>query len=371
MVDYTVLQSAMEEARLDALIATDPFNVTYLTGCLDPASWMRDAQDMSRMLTAISFPDRSFVIGGQPRHGFPGEAYFCEMVPQKRIEMLAQQLAARGLQRHRLGIDMDYAPVSLLDQLRVLLPEARFVSADNLLRKCRAVKNSDELACLQQAIVTAEEAFLSIRHSIKADTPVKDIAAAWAQEVHALGAFPVEAMPFDFIVQSVMTVQEGFKQERKFIDRLPVRLEAGVMTRLDLGVCYKGYFSDQKIVICVGEPAPEAVVIYKQHRERQEFMRATIKPGMTKRQVYDACVQHFTDLEQYCFWIHSIGLDLHEEPRVGNLLPSAVDYNEELTFEVGQVLALEPSWLVEDMYLLTEHGCERLSTLPQHIMVLG
>jgi len=40
-----------------------------------------------------------------------------------------------------------------------------------------------------------------------------------------------------------------------------------------------------------------------------------------------------------------------------------VDVKPEVTFEVGQVLALEPSWLVEDLYVLKEDGFERLCDL--------
>jgi Xaa-Pro aminopeptidase len=167
----------------------------------------------------------------------------------------------------------------------------------------------------------------------------------------------------------MLFVPEGFQKRYPFIDRLPSRLEAGCITRLDLAVCYKGYFSDQKIVICIGQPDPEATAIYEEHRDRQEFMRTFIKPGMSKREVYDACVNRFKHLDEYSFWIHGVGLDVHEEPRVGTLLEYSVNVKEEVTFEVGQVLALEPSWLVEDLYLLKETGFERLCTLPQQIMV--
>jgi Xaa-Pro aminopeptidase len=109
------------------------------------------------------------------------------------------------------------------------------------------------------------------------------------------------------------------------------------------------------------------MAVYQEHRSRQAFMRAFIEPGMTKRQVYEACLETFEHLDEYGFWIHGVGLDVHEEPRIGTLLPSSVDVKDEVTFEVGQVLALEPSWLVEDLYVLREEGFKRLGTLPQEV----
>jgi Xaa-Pro aminopeptidase len=266
---------------------------------------------------------------------------------------------------------MDYTPANVLNRLKELLPDAKFLSADILLYRLRSIKNPDELACIRKAVAAAEDGFMAIKDTIKAGALVADVAMAWGKAVIDQGAYPVTALPFDFIAQSVMTVQEGFKKQKRFIDRLPVRLEAGCTTRLDLVVCYKGYLSDQKIVVCAGEPAPEAVDIYREHRERQEFMKSFIQPGMSKRQVYDACVRNFEHLDEYAFWIHGVGLDVHEEPRVGTLLPSAVDVKQEVSFEAGQVLALEPSWLVEDTYVLNEDGFERLCSLPQQIMLVG
>jgi len=372
MVDFSKLRERIEESGLDALITVDPRNSYYLTGYMDPEVWLRDMQDMTMYLPVISFPDKSFVIGiTLDKNVFPGESYFCEMVLVKRLEMLAAQLTARGLHRSRLGIDMDYAPANVISKLRHLLPDAEFVSADILLYKTRSVKGPEELAYIKKAVEIAEGAFVDIKDTIREGALIADVITRWGQAVIGRGGYPVAGLPFDFVTQSVMTVQEGFKKPGQYIDRLPSKLEAGCTTRFDVTVCYKGYVSDQKIVVCVGEPAPEAVAIYNEHRDRQEFMKSFIKPGMTKREVYDACVRNFKNLDEYVFWIHGVGLDVHEEPRIGTLLPSAVDVKPEVTFEVGQVLALEPSWLVEDLYVLNEDGFERLCSLPQRIVVLG
>ena len=370
MVDYSRLRERMGEAGLDALIAVDPRNMYYLVGYMDPEVWLRDIQDMATLLSVVGFPDKSFVVGARLGKGvFPGESYFCEMVLDKRIEMLADQLKRRGLHRSRLGIDMDYTPANVMNMLKALLPDAEFVSADILLYKLRSVKSSEELASITKAVEIAEGAFADIKDTIREGALISDVMRGWGQAVIGRGGYPIAGLPFDYITQSVMTVQEGFKKPGCYIDRLPSRLEAGCTTRLDVCVCYKGYLSDQKIVVCVGEPAPEAIALYNEHRDRQEFMKSFIKPGMTKRQVYEACLQDFSHLDEYVFWIHGVGLDVHEEPRIGTLLPSSVEVKQEVTFEAGQVLALEPSWLVEDLYVLREDGFVRLCKLPQQIVV--
>lgn len=372
MVNFSKLREHMDELGLDALITVDPRNSYYLAGYMDPEVWLRDMQDMTMYLPVVSFPDKSFVIGAQiDDRSFPGDSYFCEMVLDRRLEMLAEQLTARGLHQSKLGIDMDYTPVNVLSRLRDLVPDAEFIPADILLYRMRSVKSPEELSYIKKAVEIAEGAFADIKGTIREGSPIADVMTRWGQAVIGKGGYPVAGLPYDFITQSVMTVQEGFKRPGQYIDRLPSRLEAGCTTRFDLSVCHKGYVSDQKIVVCIGEPAPEAVAIYEEHRDRQEFMKNFIKPGMSKREVYAACVRNFKHLDEYVFWIHGVGLDVHEEPRVGSLLPSAVDVKPDITFEVGQVLALEPSWLVEDLYVLNQDGLDRLCSLPQQIVTLG
>ena len=370
MVDFARLEEFMEEAELDALMVIGARNASYITGHLDMEHWLRDVQDLVTSIPVIAFPDKSFVVGGRMEHeGLPAESYWSDMILDARLTMVAEQLKARGLHRARLGVDMDYFPASSLDKLKQLLPEAQFESADVLMCRMRASKTPEEITRIKKAITIAENASLEIQGMIKEEVAFADIAREWAKAVLDRGGYPIAAIPWDFIAQAGTKVPEGFKRRKRAIDRLPTHAEPGCMTRLDLTCCYQGYLSDQKIVICVGEPSKEAVEVYNEHRARQEFMREFIKPGMTKREVYDACVEEFKHLDEYVFWIHGVGLDVHEEPRVGTLLEHSVNVKEKVTFELNATIALEPSWLVEDMYLLKESGFERMSTLPQQIMV--
>ena len=85
-----------------------------------------------------------------------------------------------------------------------------------------------------------------------------------------------------------------------------------------------------------------------------------IRPGMTKRQLHEACTREFRDLGEYSYYFHGVGMDVHEEPRVGTGFAREAAVWEEVTIEMGAVLALESSWLVEDMFVLEESGIRRM-----------
>ncbi len=171
-------------------------------------------------------------------------------------------------------------------------------------------------------------------------------------------------LPYDFFAQAFRELPA----ESRGLSRYPTHAERGCVTRLDILCVYKGYWSDQKIVVCVGEPDPRSVDVYEDHRMREEFMRSYIKAGMTKAEVYHACLARFTKVDRYPFYVHGIGRDAQEEPRLGNTYPNIINVEAEVTFEVNSVIALEPSWLVEDDYVMHQDGFERLGKLPQTIM---
>ena len=145
--DYTRLEHKMAEAGLDTLIAMGHSNAIYLTGCLDVERWVRNPQDLAILILVITFPDKSFVVGGLgERLRFEGEVYDCDMTLDARLAMVAEQLRVRGLNRGRIGIDLDYTPASSLRKLRRLLPESQFEAADVLLTQMRSAKTPKEVA---------------------------------------------------------------------------------------------------------------------------------------------------------------------------------------------------------------------------------
>lgn len=96
-------------------------------------------------------------------------------------------------------------------------------------------------------------------------------------------------------------------------------------------------------------------------------MEDFIRPGMTKSEVFAACQAEFTNVEEYMWRIHGVGMEVHEAPQLGSLLPHSPYVKPEITFEENNVSALESSWLVEDNYVLTADGFQRLGTIPQEV----
>jgi Xaa-Pro aminopeptidase len=365
MVNFEKLRTLMGAAELDALLALGCRNAIYLTGLFHQEVWIGEPHGLVVIPTVVAFPDNSFAVGAQwkgasPGWGyelgsFPGAVYGDLMRPDQTIEaklvVVAEQLTRRGLARATIGVDMDAAPAQAVDRLRQQLPEARFVPADGILYRLRSVKSAGELERIRTAVAISEGAFEAALPALRVGASYAQMSRAWASEVIERGGLPLIASPL------YLTTGGG--------ERFTVA--PGLPRTFDLVTVYRGYHADHMVTVCAGEPVPAARERYDRARARQEFLRATLKAGMSKAELYQAWVREYGERDAGFFSVHSIGLEIHEEPRVGTSTATEVAIWPEVTFEVAAVVCLEPA-PAEDMYFLGAAGLERLNRLPQRII---
>jgi Xaa-Pro aminopeptidase len=274
---------------------------------------------------------------------------------------------------------MDYAAISDLTKLQELLPNVRFESADMLLARVRSMKTSRELDWIRKAVAASEAGYLEMQKEIRAGIPFRELNNIWTSTVLKHDALPVYATPI-----SRMAPGRGqYKQPDSVLVRGPELVEEGLVYRVEYSVVAGSYFSDQKFNFYVGTPIKESYATWQEHHDRQIFMEDFIRPGMSKREVFAACQAEFANVEEYMWWIHGVGMEVHEEPQLGSLLPHSLAVKPEITFEENKVSALESSWLVEDIYVLKADGfqgwapcrkrwryfervCERKPVRPEH-----
>ncbi|MCK8483985.1 ectoine hydrolase DoeA [Aliiroseovarius sp. S2029] len=149
----------MARRGLDLLIVTDPSNMNWLTGydgwsfyvhqCViittDGAPiWFGRGQDAAGALrTCYMTPDR---IIGYPDH-------YVQSTERHPMDYLSAQLADRGLDKGRIGVEMDnyWFTAAAFASLQTHLPDAQFIDATALVNWQRAVKSEAELTYMRQA----------------------------------------------------------------------------------------------------------------------------------------------------------------------------------------------------------------------------
>ena len=369
MADFGRITQAMAEQRLDALVTLGMRNCAYLAGAVSEGPWLNEAQGLAPWMTCLIPPDRSFTFGGGLRDtDMPVKGLAPDHTRAARLVELADQMRRRGVAQARIGLDMDFASASDLARLQELLPKATFVAADLLLAQARACKTSQEIAWLRKAIAASESGYRKMLKEVRVGISFQDLVTVWAKAVLDNGALPINTSPVSWMLPHGGTSLRD--QPNAAVIRGPGVVEAGLVYRVDLAAISAGYFSDQKFNFSVGTPRTESLAVWWEHRERQLFMEDFVRPGKTKREVFEACQREFKDIDEYAWWIHGVGMDKHEEPLIGSLLPAAVDVRPEIAFAENNVVSLESSWLEEDMYVLKKDGFERLGTIPQEVAIV-
>src|SRR5262245_11094592 len=170
----------MAEQRIDLLLAsrrasvaylTDSFNVLYWQypdvahcleveddGCAGPfyfAGLPRDAASATTFAVAHVNRAYAFDTGGCADE----VRVWCERTGEARADVLADAVRQRKLDAATIGVELNHLPGGLLDSLRSRLPKARFVDAQDILWRMRAVKTPRELERQQRAYRIGEDIY--------------------------------------------------------------------------------------------------------------------------------------------------------------------------------------------------------------------
>jgi Xaa-Pro aminopeptidase len=141
-----------------------------------------------------------------------------------------------------------------------------------------------------------------------------------------------------------------------------------------------GYFADITRTVVKGQPTTELQHMYDTVQQGQELALKSIKAGADGKTIHKSIVDLFEShtyktgeidgrMQGYFHGTgHGIGLEIHEAPRIGNATQ---------TLRAGQVVTVEPGLYypkrgavrIEDLVVVTEEGCENLTTYPKFLRI--
>lgn len=349
------LRGVLAERQLDGIIISKPENRAYLSGFTGTAGWLLITPDRACLVT-------DFRYAQQAQSQAPA---FEVLKPDNSAEgLIAGICDEQGVKR--LGFEGDYLTVDAYNGLIQVHAGRELVSCAGLVERLRLIKDEAEVAIMQRAADIADEAWSHIQSYIKPGVVERELAVELEYKMKKLGA---EGLAFDIICAS--GVRSSLPHGRAS-DKV---VEAGDLVTFDFGALYQGYCSDMTRTVMVGDPSAQQRAIYETVLEAQIRGVAACKPGMTGRELDDVCRDYIKEKgygENFGHGTgHGVGRFIHEGPKVSVrgehdvLAPGMV-----LTIEPGIYL---PGWggvRIEDMVLVTDSGCRRLSQSPKDLIIL-
>jgi Xaa-Pro dipeptidase len=231
------------------------------------------------------------------------------------------------------------------------------VEVDAIVFELRRRKDPDELRMLRRANEANQAMYARAREIVRPGVNELDVYA----ELHAI-AVRTLGEPLTYFGQDFRSGARGGPPR----DR---RAEAGELYILDLGVGFRGYYSDNARTIAVGgNPSPAQRGAWNAAAAAFEIIDTKARPGVSCRELFQIADRQ---LNEHAPWVfnhhlgHGVGLAAHEGP---HLNPNWDD-----TLAEGHFLAAEPGLYHEELrvgvrieqnYVVKADGVELLTDWP-------
>lgn len=358
----------MRAEGLDALVVTHLPNVRYLAGFAGSAGLL--VVTAAEALLVADFRYAAAVRSLFAARPDISSAVTLVVPEQSYDDALVLQLQRPGLRR--IGIEAASMSVSRFNRLSsalarftappLHLPEAcpSLVPTERMVEKLRAVKDADEVATLREAARLLATVAAEVPGLVQAGRSELDIAGDIEQLLRGAG---FERPAFETIVASGPNSALPHARPGRRM------LAPGDGVVLDFGGVYDGYCVDLTRTVELGRGVPEFRRIFDAVAEAQQAAIDCVRPGVLASHVdktaRDVLARHGL-LEAFGHGTgHGLGLEVHEEPRIGRVAGGHPD----VPLEPGMVFTVEPGAYVEgfagvrieDDVLVTEDGCEILT----------
>jgi len=367
---HRTVRARLTGLGLDALVVTTPTNIRYLSNHAGTAGTLVITHSDVHLL--IDFRYQESVRATQASDAAcPGLRTW--PVPASYDEALIDMLASQG-SPVKVGIEAAHLTVARKEWLeRTSIARGlaiTWTSTERVVEQPRLVKDAIEIANLRDAAsrltAVAETAFRAVRPGVTE----REVAAAIEVALRSAG---YERPAFETIVASGPNAALPHYRAGLRI------LMPGDLVVLDFGGVLDGYCSDLTRTVSVGAPTPDALRLHAAVRDAQRAAIEAVKPGVPATSV-DAAARGLLESrglgEAFGHGTgHGLGLDIHEEPRVGPPRP----HSASVQLEPGMVFTIEPgAYLpgmggvrIEDDVLVTADGCEVLTAVPRELLALG
>ena len=293
------------------------------------------------------------------------EAHGVEVCPltQRPLDQLIADL--KRDKARRLTFEENRLSYALYQSLRRSLRRTKLEPLDGVVEQLRLVKTPDEISKIRRAARLNSKAFENVCSRARPEWTEARLAAELDFEFRALGG---DGQAFETIVAS------GPHSALPHARARARRLVPNALIVADHGVILDGYNSDMTRALCFGRVGSTEQRIFQSVRAAQQAAVEAVRSGVQAKTVDKAARKILEQCDLADAFPHAtghgVGLEIHEQPRIGA--------GEKTRLTTGMVITVEPGAYVEgvggvrieDLVVVTKSGCEILSRTSRQLLVL-
>ncbi len=339
----------------EGILIHKPSNMFYLSGYTGEGLLL-----VARGIKAVVTDSRYTEQAGRQAPGFEVHTIETGVSHAALAAGLCEKLGIKALR-----YEDDCLTVKAFASMQAAMPGISFSSLGNIPEAMRVIKDDQELALMDKACAISCEAFDYILGYIKPGLSEKQIELALNFKMYELGA---DALAFDTIVASGPngSLPHAIPGER--------RVEAGDMITLDFGAKYRGYCADMTRTVAVGEPDKKMREIYGIVLEAQIASQEALAPGRDCAEV-DGIARGLIAKAGYGQYFghglgHSLGIDVHENPRLSPVSKDRLEKNLVITVEPGIYVPGLGGVRIENSCVITDTSSRSLVNAPRELIIL-
>ncbi len=350
------VEALLEVSEYDAIYISDLINIRYLIGFTGSYGYLY-----------VSKTKKIFITDGRYEEQAYKEVDSCEILTCKGKDvtcLLRPIIESDNIKG--LGIENSVLTVDEYDWMKCQLPAVHLLYLDNSITSFREVKDKEEIRKLRSAALLTDRAFSHVINYMAVGMNEKEIALELEVFLRKNGASDTS---FSTIVASG---SRSSLPHGRASDKL---IEVGDLVTIDFGCILDGYCSDMTRTLVMGKASSRQVEIYNLVKKSQQLAIDCLQQGVIGADI-DRIARAYIDSKGYGDYFnhslgHSLGLSVHEYPRL-----STTTYCE---LKAGMVLTVEPGVYVpdfggvriEDMVHVTEKACEVLTKSPKELIEVG
>ncbi|HEX4797312.1 MAG TPA: Xaa-Pro peptidase family protein [Humisphaera sp.] len=387
-----IIQEALREHGLDAIVCALPANVLMLSGYW-PVVGTAIAVATSDGKTSVLAPQDEVELArrGYAQHVATFHAGSLERIStaaQAAEQPLAAMLGSLDLLTARIGFESGewlepspYASLHLYcdaipSVLKRIAPRANPTNADAMLRELRAVASPDEINRIRASCSIAAQAYQQGAAALRGGATESQAAAHFRTHLYVTAPPVIDCGRADGFVfcmsgPNAATAHGAYARSRGRA------LAPGDLVLVHCNSYVDGYWTDITRTFCIGSPNPQQHRMYSAIFAARDAALAMIRPGARAadidRAARDVLSQHgFGDAFKHSTG-HGVGFAAIDHNAMPRLHPKSPDVLRE-----GMVFNVEPGIYLEDqgmrhceMVAVTHDGCERLTPFQADIASLS
>lgn len=286
------------------------------------------------------------------------------------LEALGKLIKEKGLDKARIGVELDFIPVNDLVAFRDCLPSVEFVDSSRILKQLQLIKSEAEIALLHRAAEIAETGLMNTAEAARPGLCARDLSlifqTAILDEVRARDVTDFESSWAAFCCGPNVRGTGNSSDP----------LQAGHAIKLDCGCSISGYISDVARTYFLGKASRAQKELYKIVLDAWRIGFEQFVPGNPISKIYSSveAAIHRTGFTGFCrgHYGHSIGASVWNEewPYISKGEHTRLEKGMVFAFEVPFYLDGLGSFTIEDHIVVTANGARSMNTLAKELREL-